>query len=241
MKRLESYEPSDAFDFVRRLAEATSRRRFLKWAGVTVAVATVGCGDDGSDIVAPGTGGNGAREVSLGTGDNGVLNYAYVLEQLEAAFYSIVVGGPYADAPEEEIALLTDIRDHEVIHRDFLASTLGSNAIAQLSFTFSGLDFTSRDAVLDTARRFEDVGVAAYNGVAAQLTDPNNLLIVGKIVSVEGRHAAAIRDLIDPLTEAFAGDDVVDPRGLDGSLTPSQALQRVRPFITTTINASGLA
>lgn len=245
MKRLQSYEPSDAFDFVRQLAEATSRRRFLQWAGITVAVATVGCDDDGGDITEPGggtgSGNNGAREVSLGSGDNGVLNYAYALEQLEATFYTIVVGGPYTDATEEEIAILTDIRDHEVVHRDFLAASLGNNAIARLSFTFSGLDFTSRDAVLEAARSFEDLGVAAYNGVAARIIDPTSLLLAGKIVSVEARHASAIRDLLEPLTEAFAGDDVVDGQGLDRSLTPAQVLQQADPFITTTINATGLA
>jgi hypothetical protein len=245
VKRLQSYEPSDAFDVVRQLAEATGRRRFLQWAGVTVAVATVGCDDDGGDITEPGggtgSGNDGAREVSLGSGDNAVLNYAYALEQLEAAFYTIVVGGPYTDATPEEIAILTDIRDHEVIHRDFLAGVLAGNAIARLSFTFSGLDFTSRDAVLEAARSFEDLGVAAYNGVAARIVDPTSLLLAGKIVSVEARHAAAIRDMLEPLSGAFAGNDVVDPQGLDRSLTPAQVLQQADPYITTTINASGLA
>jgi hypothetical protein len=237
----QSYEPSDAFDFVRRLAQASSRRQFLQWAGLTVAVATVACDDDGEDITEPGNGGASNDDVSLGTGDTAVLNYAYALEQLEASFYTIVVQGPPGDATEDELALLTDIRDHEVAHRDLLASTLGDAAIPRLQFTFGDVQFGDRDAMLGTARDLEDLGVAAYNGVAQRITDPANLALAGKIVSVEGRHAAVIRDLLEPLTSAFAGEDVVDDRGLDRARIPSEVLQDARAFITNSIYASGLA
>ena len=42
--------------------------------------------------------GPGTADVNLGTGDTGVLNYAYALEQLEAAFYTQVVASFYAGA-----------------------------------------------------------------------------------------------------------------------------------------------
>ena len=50
-----------------------------------------------------------------------------------------------------------------------------------------------------------------------KLTDVNLLLVAGKIVSVEARHAAAIRDLLNPKSADFAGDNAVDANGLDGS------------------------
>ena len=69
-------------------------------------------------------------EVNLGTGDTGVLNYAYALEQLEAAFYTQVLAGAYyTGAPLNEQTILSDIKNHEVIHRDFLKAALGSAAI----------------------------------------------------------------------------------------------------------------
>ena len=34
--------------------------------------------------------------VDLGSGDTGVLNYAYALEQLEAAFYTQLLAAPYS-------------------------------------------------------------------------------------------------------------------------------------------------
>lgn len=90
-----------------------SRRNFLGIAGGTLAGAallTVGC--DENDLPNDGS-------IDLGSGDFGILNYAYALEQLEAAFYIQVVNSFYAGASDLEKAYLTDIRDHEVAHREF--------------------------------------------------------------------------------------------------------------------------
>lgn len=218
--------------FLRQLTGASSRRTFLTWAGVTVAVASLGCGDD--------TGPGG--DVVLGSGDIGILNYAYALEQLEAAFYTQVVARAYTGITPEETVILTDIRDHEVIHRDFLKAALGASAIADLSVNFDSVNFTSRASVLGAAKTFEDLGVAAYNGVGQKLADPGNLLVAGKIVSVEARHAAAIRDLLDPKSAAFAGDDAVAvSSGLDGAKAPSDVLAAADIYIENSIDASALA
>jgi hypothetical protein len=179
--------------------------------------------------------------VSLGMGDVGVLNYAYALEQLEAAFYTQVVASLYAGATADESQILTDIRDHEVIHRDFLKAALDTGAIPDLSVDFSSVDFASRDSVLNTAKTFEDLGVSAYNGAGQLLESADFLLLAGKIVSVEARHASAIRDLLNPLSADFAGDDVVEPdTGLDVSNAPADVLLAADPFVTTSIDGSGL-
>lgn len=219
--------------FLDRLARSTSRRRFLHWSGVTIGVVALGCSDDeGDGGIGPGTG------VNLGTGDTGVLNYAYALEQLEAAFYTAVVASPYAGITAAETAILTDIRNHEVIHRDFFASALGGSAIPALEVTFASVNLADRSSVLGAARTFEDLGVAAYNGAGKLLTVPANLVNAGRIVSVEARHAAAIRDLLAP--NSFAGSDVVNSMGLDVARTPTEVLQSADPYITTNITASGL-
>ena len=49
----------------------------------------MGCNDE-DDMAPPMSG-----KVSLGSGDTGILNYAYALEQLEAAFYAEVMKGGY--------------------------------------------------------------------------------------------------------------------------------------------------
>jgi hypothetical protein len=169
-----------------------------------------------------------------------VLNYAYALEQLEAAFYTKVTSSFYADARDGERDALGDIHRHEVAHREFLKKALGGAAIADLEFNFGAVDFRSRRSVLETARTFEDTGVAAYNGAGQLLRDPGHLLSAGKIVSVEARHAAILREMIAPHSTAFAGDDIVDAFGLGAVKAPGDVMKVVAPFIRTPINASNL-
>ena len=138
-----------------------------------------------------------------------------------------------------EEAMLRDIRDHEVAHREFFKAALGSNAIPELEVDFSSITFSSRDSVLAAAREMEDLGVQAYNGAGKLLTSADNLTIAGKIVSVEARHAAYIRDLIQP--GSFADTSILDPTNrIDVSKTPMQVLQAADKYIVTTINATAL-
>jgi len=109
--------------------------------------------------------------------------------------------------------VLTEIRDHELAHRAFLEGTLGA-AVIPVTTTFRGMDFADRTAVLTAARTLEDLGIATYNGAAQYLTGTDTLLVVAKIVSVEGRHSAAIGDLQDAKSSAFSpapSDDVWRP------------------------------
>lgn len=220
------------------MQSSSSRRNFLRTAGLTtaagVAIFAVGCKKD-TDMVTPASG-----TVDLGSGDVGILNYAYALEQLEAAFYIQVLTTPYVGMSSAETSVLTDIRDHEIIHRDFFKAALGANAIGGLTPDFSQIDFTSRDKVLGAAKLFEDTGVAAYNGAGKLLKDAGYLLLAGKIVSVEGRHAAAIADLMKPMTAFFAGDDIINSNGLDAAKMPSEILTAVQPYIKTKISGANL-
>jgi hypothetical protein len=216
------------------MATLATRRNVLKWSGAGAATLMV------SGALLPNFGISQALAADLGSGDVGVLNYAYALEQLEAAFYTMVIDSPYSGMSDDEKSLLTDIRDHEVEHRDFLKTALADGAIGDLEVDFSAVDFTSRDSVLGTAKVFEDLGVAAYNGAGKLIENPDYLLAAGKIVSVEARHAAAIRDLLQPNSVAFAGDDVVDENGLDRAMEPADVLAAADPFIKTEVTASAL-
>lgn len=178
---------------------------------------------------------------NFGTGDIGILNYAYALEQLEAAFYTQVVDGAYYEgAPENEKAIMMDLMKHEVAHREFFKAALGDAAIPSLTVDFSDIDFASRDSVLTYAKTFEDLGVSAYNGAGQFIENVDYLVIAGKIVSVEARHASAIRDLINPNAMDFAGDDIINANGLEVTRSFSQILEAAAPFITTQLDVSGL-
>src|SRR6185437_3530913 len=228
-----------------QLWKASTRRSFLKMLGVggTIVLAPglfQAC-DAYTPATAPGGGGGGSASLDL-SNDVGILNYAYALEQLEAAFYTAVVASSIFGSLTAEVQeVMADLRNHEVIHRAFLKAALGSKAIGALAFdqTAVAATLTSRDVILKNAEAFEDLGVSAYNGAGKYLKDPGYLTLAGNIVSVEARHAAAIRDMRDALgvtggTAAgtrFAGDDVVASSGatagLDVKLEPSAVLGRV--------------
>lgn len=174
--------------------------------------------------------------VDLGSGDPGILNYAYALEQIEAAFYLKVFQSPYTGITASESALLGDIRDHEVAHREFFKAALAGSAIPALELDFSTINFSSRDSVLGAAKAFEDLGVSAYNGAGKLLVSADYLLLAGKIVSVEARHAAYIRDLI--MNGTFA--DGLDANALEISRTPAEVFAIAGTYVKTKLNISNL-
>lgn len=231
------------------------RRSFLRISGLALAgtgLLIAGCSDDddaGMSNTVPGPGViNGTFD--LGGGDLGILTYAYALEQLEADFYTRVVNhsnfGSTFSSEEQEI--LADLYRHEVIHREFFKTALtgavsnpDTMLLPALEFNYANVNFGNRLSVLQTAKVLEDTGVAAYNGAGRYISDVNYLLIAGKIVSVEARHASAIRDLLNPGSADFAGDDVVDTStGLDKAMKPSQIVPAVDPFIVTPFTANYL-
>jgi len=210
------------------------RRKFISYCGLVASGVTIAAckKDKDNDNMPP------AGSIDLGSGDIGILNYAYALEQLEAAFYIQVVASPYAGITANELALLTDIRDHEVAHREFFKTALGVKAITNLEVNFSAVNFGSRDSVLGTAKAFEDLGVSAYNGAGQLITDPGYLLLAGKIVSVEARHAAYIRDLIS--NGSFADSTAINASGLDLVNKPADVLTAAKPFLKSVLYAGNL-
>jgi hypothetical protein len=213
-----------------QLLQPTTRRRFLGLLGAAGAVvflpsvfAACSDGESVTDPLDP-----AAYRLDLST-DTGILNYAYALEQLEAAFYTYVVTTPapgYTTLSTDEKELFTDLQKHEVIHREFLKVVLADKGIPTISFnatTFASLA-VDRATLLKSSQLIEDTGVSAYNGAAKYLSQVANLIVAGKIVSVEARHAAAVRDARDATGKLFAGDDVVSAQGLDVKTEPSAVI-----------------
>jgi len=111
----DNLQPRGADDstFAQPLYTPIKRRSFFMYAGATAgatALVLAGCSKDSDPIVVN-------NNISLGAGDVGVLNYAYALEQLEAAFYAQVVKTPAADFAAYELAYFTEVAQHEAIHR----------------------------------------------------------------------------------------------------------------------------
>ncbi|NDP28614.1 MAG: ferritin-like domain-containing protein [Flavobacterium sp.] len=237
----------------------TNRRKFLKISGLSLmgtGLVLAGCNNEDfmnfKNHVKSNYGNGhfpGVRNgvFDFGGNDFGVLTYAYALEQLEADFYTKVVNanGFTTNFTSEDQQVLTDLYHHEVIHREFFKAALTGalpnpkkQLLPALAFDYGNLNFSSRTQVLATAKALEDTGVAAYNGAGRLISNPDYLLLAGKIVSVEARHASAIRSLINPNSNDFAGDDVVNTTtGLDVKKNPSEVLAIADGFITTQFTA----
>lgn len=247
--------------------KASSRRSFLKLGGLAVVGSSLilySCAPEDEELFsadAKAQGVNNKKVFNLGEGDRAILNYAYILEQLEAAFYSNVVDGNSLsfEAMEGDFQIFNDIYLHELIHRDFFELALDSlfnpgQVAPNLEFDFSSVDFTDRDTVLAFSQILEDTGVQAYNGAGKLIENEAYLLLAGKIVSVEARHASAIRDLIGEETgdtDNFADEDItvslslgdqVFPEAFDDAVSPKEILERVAGtgFLQTRIIANNI-
>lgn len=203
-----------------RKASSASRRQLLKWGlyGLGAAALTAL-----PKVVTAQTTGS-VRTLTFNADDIGILNFALLLEELEAAFYAAVVRSGKITDPEE-LEYVRTLGVHEATHVTFLRQVLAENVIFQtrdISFNPSGLAavLSNRDTILNTAVALEDTGVHAYNGAGPSLTNPTYILAAGSIVSVEARHAAGVRVLLGrPVTEPDS-DRAVSHAELVAELNP---------------------
>lgn len=126
--------------------------------------------------------------------DVAILNYALTLEYLEEAFYSAANRDHHLKGRMLTFAQVAG-RD-EAQHRAFLVKALGSKAVKRPSFFFGEV---TRDVGMfaKTAVALEDTGVSAYAGQGPRIKDRKILAAALSIHSVEARHAAWIRSLVN--------------------------------------------
>lgn len=134
-----------------------------------------------------------------------VLNFALTLEELEAEFY--VTGMNTSGLiPMADRQIFGTIRDHEVAHVQFLRNALGSQAVAKPTFDFTAggafTPFSNYGQFQALAQAFEDTGVRAYKGQAANLLANKGVLRAALTIhSVEARHASEVRRLRGNFTD----------------------------------------
>jgi rubrerythrin len=130
----------------------------------------------------------GARTSSR---DRAIFRFALQLESLQARFYEDALAHAGLRGELREFAEV--VADHESQHERAVARA-ASQPLSKQTFDFRGV---TRHPVkfAHAAQALEDLGVAAYNGQLANLTD-SGIAFAARIVSVEGRHAAWIRDLL---------------------------------------------
>jgi rubrerythrin len=123
--------------------------------------------------------------------DARVLNFALLLEELTAAFYAEALARGRLTGELRRYA--RTVGAHERAHVRFIRRALGAKARRRPAFDF-GSATSDEDEFTAAAITLEDTGVAAYNGQAANVTT-GVLRAAARIVSVEARHAAWIRDI----------------------------------------------
>jgi hypothetical protein len=150
--------------------------------------------------------------------DADILNFALLLEYVQAGFYADAL--KRGALKGERRAFARTVGAHERAHAKFLRTALGDQARKPPKLDF-GDDTTSPDRFTESALKLEDLAVAAYNAAAPSLTKPA-LAAAAKIVSVEARHAAWIRAVAGVTPAPFASE-------------PQLTVKRV----TRTLNGSG--
>lgn len=134
------------------------------------------------------------------------LQLALFLEYLEAKFYERALDSMVLPNGRPE-AVYMQISKHENAHVEFLTSALeaaGASPILEPEFdytvggAFAPFDTGNENAylqLLTLAQAFEDTGVRAYKGQAANLQGTPYLTPALRIHSVEARHASEVRRL----------------------------------------------
>lgn len=210
------------------------------------------------------------------TTDVDLLNFALNLEYLEAEFYTVATtgktlqesnidtGGGNAPTPTTGgkqvdlgvVALVAqEIAQDEQKHVEFLRAALGSAAVAKPAINLNalGVGFNNVQEFITVARAFEDVGVSAYGGAAALLTDKNILASAARIALTEALHAGLIRIVVDalqirvpyvdsrdvPPPPAGSSFFAVDSNALAIVRTPSQVLSIVYANNTAGTSSGG--
>ena len=140
------------------------------------------------------------------------LKLALTLEYLESSFYATALARTnlFPVGRAKDLAAIQLIGANEAAHRDFVAQTIatvtGSPAPPSPVFDYTGGKgsgagpfsdvFTNYVTFLGVSQAFEETGVRAYKGGAPNLMSDNDILTAAlQLHSVEGRHAAKIRQM----------------------------------------------
>lgn len=208
--------------------DASSRKRFLSMVGgagaagaLTTLLAACGGGDDEKSAQT-----SQEKKTGGSKGDLEIVNYALTLEYLEADFYDEVLkSGVVKDKKIAEMAKRIGQNEHE--HVDALVATakkLGTPA-KKPKTNFKSVLNGGPEKVLQTAATVENLGAAAYLGQAGRIKSKEILAAALSIHSIEGRHAAALNQLV--------GKTIVPDGAFAKPATMEEVLPKVKPFLAS--------
>jgi rubrerythrin len=166
--------------------------------------------------------------------DVAVLNYALTLEFLESEFYR--QGNSANLLSGKDARYIKTVGADEDAHVAALTDTIkqiGGTPVEAPGVDF-GDAFSSRDAFLNLAHTFENLGVQAYLGAAGSIQNKDILQAAAGIFSVEARHAAIIGQLLklEPEGGVYQGST-------ETPLSKDEVLAAAAPFLAGSGAMSG--
>jgi hypothetical protein len=210
------------------IAGNPSRRRFFQLAG----------GIAGAGLLVASCRRTPPSTTYVGAGDIGLLNYLYILKQVTVAMYTQAIATPYYGITLSETELQVDLRDQELVHREFLKKLLGRDAVKEITTNLSLITFADKKSFLTHASILEDLSVGAMNGAIKVMSSTDYMLTISKICSVDARHAGYIREVWKHNT--FADGTILDANGLDRAVAPVVGFATLENYIETKFDISKL-
>jgi rubrerythrin len=153
--------------------------------------------------------------------DAEILNFALLLEYVQAGLYADALARGALKGELREFAERVGAQERE--HVAFIRKALGKAAREEPELDF-GEDTATPERFTETAFKLEDLGVAAYNTQAPNLTK-DTLAAAAKIVSVEARHAAWIRAIAGENPAPDAAEPTASARRVANTLEGSGYIQ----------------
>jgi rubrerythrin len=201
----------------------SSRRSFLKVAGLVGVGTGLVVGGFGSSIASAATSG--------GVSDEDILQYALALEYLESTFYDI--GDKHVNFNDDRThQIVGAVRDHEDKHVQLIQGAikkLGGTPKPKSDYDIkiskpSNKVYGDPKTFLSTAATFEEVGVTAYLGQITHIKNGDILAAAASIEGVEARHSAIFYTL--------TGQKPFQNGPIDMGASMDKVLGEVKPYIT---------
>jgi hypothetical protein len=146
--------------------------------------------------------------------DTEILNFLLELEYLQQAFYLEAIENGGLTGELSEFAQAVGV--HEDEHVAYLEELLGDDARSSPNFDFGDATATE-ETFAQTAFVLEEVGAGAYIGQGPNLTT-KRVTKVASLVSVEARHAAWIRAILEKNPAPRAADPALTERKVRAEL-----------------------
>lgn len=178
-----------------------------------------------------------AAAAAAGLTDVDILQFALTLEWLEATFYQQGFAKfPASDftalgLSQREVTDLLGVGQTEQQHVILLQGAIAQAGVQPVQPCTYNFGFTDAKSMVATAAVLENVGVSAYLGAAALVSDGTILTTAGSILTVEARHQTFVR---------AASRGVAVPQAFDTPLSPKQVFSLAAPFIQSCPKGSNL-